>query len=155
MDSPCHPPTVSTTTCSTVTDLLSYARSLLLACESFIPYLLDALLLDPGHPRQQLPEEAKAWCQETHVESLLHIAVFPEGREVLRQDPAVLDALRVVAERGLTKVAQQYAESALLVLSDEELQVVTGGQKHVMLSCESLSLCTIQVHHQPMVTGDV
>jgi hypothetical protein len=114
---------------------------------------VDALLLEPDHPRQKLPDEAKAWCQQTHVECLLHIAVFPQGREVLCQDPAVRDALRVVAERGLTKDAQEYAESALLVLSDKKLQVATEGQKHVMLSCESLSMSTIHVHHQPMVIG--
>jgi hypothetical protein len=109
---------------------------------------MDALLIDPDHPRQTLPDEAKAWCQQTHTECLLQIAVFPQGREVLCQDPAVRDALRVVAERGLTEDAQNYAESALLALSDTELQV-TEGQKHVMLSCESLPICTIS----PLVVG--
>ena len=59
----------------------------------------------------------------------------PHGREALRQDSSVLRALEAVARSGLTKDAQQHAESALLALSDTEL-VRTEGQKHVMLSCE-------------------
>ena len=97
---------------------------------------MDALLLDPDHPRQKLPDEAKAWCQQTHVECLAQIAVFePDGRNALRQDPSVRDALRCVAESGLSDEAQHHAESALLALSDAELVKTDEGQKHVMLSC--------------------
>ena len=100
-----------------------------MACESFIPYLVDALLLDPDHPRQKLPDEAKAWCQQTHVECLAQIAVFePDGRNALRQDPSVRDALRCVAESGLSDEAQHHAESALLALSDAELVKTDEGQ---------------------------
>ena len=112
-------------------------KPLLLANPAFIPYLVDALLLDPAHPRAGVKPDLKAWCQTAHAECLAQIAVFePDGREALRQDPSVRDALRCVAESGLTEEAQQHAESALLALSDKELVKIEEGQKHVMLSCE-------------------
>ena len=111
-------------------------KPLLLANPAFIPYLVDALLLDPAHPRAGMEPELKAWCQTTHAECLAQIAVFqPDGRDALRRDPSVRDALRSVAEAGLTDEAQQHAESALLALSDTELVKIEEGQKHVMLSC--------------------
>jgi hypothetical protein len=116
-------------------------KPLLLANTAFIPYLVDALLLDPAHPRAGMKPELKAWCQTTHVECLAQIAVFqPDGREALRQDPSVRDALRCVADSGLTDEAQHYAESALLALSDTELMKIEEGQKHVMLSCACVVL---------------
>eukprot|EP01046_Picozoa_sp_COSAG06_P004177 COSAG06_NODE_172_length_21346_cov_503.127053_7_plen_201_part_00 len=114
-------------------------KPLLLANSAFIPYLVDALLLDPAHPRVGMKPELKAWCQTAHAECLAQIAVFePDGREALRQDPSARDALRCVAESGLSEEAQQHAESALLALSDKELVKIEEGQKHVMLSCECL-----------------
>ena len=69
---------------------------------------------------------------------LAQLAVAPEGREALRQNPSVRDALQLVAEAGLCEHARRYAESALLALSENELHATTEGQSHVMLSCESL-----------------
>ena len=115
-------------------------KPLLLNNELFIPYLVDALLLDPAHPRAEVAPEQKAWCQMTHAASLAQLAVVPEGRAALCRDPSVSDALRSVAEAGLCEEARQHAESALLALSDRQLHVATEGQKHVMLSCEWL--CT-------------
>ena len=111
-------------------------KPLLLANPAFIPYLVDALLLDPAHPRAGMKPELKAWCQTTHAECLAQMAVFkPDGREALRQDPSVRDALRRVAKSGLSDEAKHNAESALLALSDTELVKIEEGQKHVMLSC--------------------
>lgn len=110
-------------------------KPLLLANSSFLPYLLDALLLDPAHPRAGMKTELKAWCQQHHAEVLAQLAVTSEGAEALQRDPAVRDALRAVAEAGLSEAARQHAESALLALSGKELHVVTQGQKHIMLSC--------------------
>jgi nucleotide-binding universal stress UspA family protein len=99
-----------------------------------------------------MKDELKAWCQTTHAECLAQIAVFkPDGRDALRQDQSVREALEAVAESGLTKEAQQHAESALLALSDTEL-VQTEGQKHVMLSCECITaaahvIVLLSVHH--------
>jgi hypothetical protein len=43
-------------------------KPLLLNNPEFIPYLVDALLLDPAHPRAEMKSEEKAWCQMTHAE---------------------------------------------------------------------------------------
>jgi hypothetical protein len=48
----------------------------------------------------------------------------------------VIPALEAVAEGGLTAEARQFAEAALLALSEKELHIDAEGQKHVMLSCE-------------------
>ena len=123
------------------------ARSLLLACESFIPYLVDALLLAPDHPRQKLPDEGKGWCQQTHAECFAQLAVFAPAREALLADASVVPALNAVAAAGLTSEAQQLAQAALAALSDKQLEA-TEGQKHVMLSCASLSAarCVCRAH---------
>lgn len=42
-------------------------KPLLLSNACFLPYLIDALLLDPAHPRAELPAEIKEWCQTTHA----------------------------------------------------------------------------------------
>ena len=43
-------------------------KPLLLSNPAFIPYLVDALLLDPSHPRAEMKEELRSWCQEHHAE---------------------------------------------------------------------------------------
>ena len=109
-------------------------KSLLLANKEFVPYLVDALLLDPDHPRAGMKEEHKIWCQEHHVECLAQLAVYEPAREALLQDPTVLPALRAVSEAGLSAEARELAGAALLALSNEKLEMVMEGQKHVMLS---------------------
>ena len=126
-------------------------KPLLLAHRNFLPYVVDALLLDADHPRAGMKLELKSWCQQHHAECLAQLAVYAPARETLRADPSVVPALEAVAAGGLTAEARQFAEAALLALSDKELHVAAEGQKHVMLSCESLSMSTIHVHHQPMV----
>lgn len=111
-------------------------KPLLLNNPNFLGYLIDGLLLDPTHPRADLDPAAKAYCQTVHVECFAQIAVWPDGASALRRDPSVWNALRQVAEVGLSDAARQHAESALLALSDTRLQVATEGQKHIMLSCE-------------------
>jgi hypothetical protein len=60
--------------------------------------------------------------------------VFEPAQEALRQDGSVLPALQAVVHGGMSAEAQQFAERALMALSGKELQTVTEGQKHVMLS---------------------
>ena len=111
-------------------------KPLLLAHRDFLPYVVDALLLDAGHPRADMKPELKSWCQQHHAECLAQLAVFAPARETLRADPSVIPALEAVAEGGLTAEARQFAEAALLALSEKELHIDAEGQKHVMLSCE-------------------
>ena len=110
-------------------------KPLLLAHRDFLPYVVDALLLDPDHPRADMKPELKSWCQQHHAECLAQLAVFAPARETLRADPSVMPALEAVAEGGLTAEARQFAEAALLALSEKELHIDAEGQKHVMLSC--------------------
>ena len=109
-------------------------KPLLLANKDFVPYLVDALLLDPEHPRAAMADELKTWCQEHHIECLAQLAVYEPAREALLKDPAVVPALQAVAEAGLSADARRFAHDALLALSDKKLEMVTEGQKHFMLS---------------------
>ena len=110
-------------------------KPLLLAHRDFLPYVVDALLLEPDHPRADMKPELKSWCQQHHAECLAQLAVFAPARETVRADPSVIPALEAVAEGGLTAEARQFAEAALLALSEKELHIDAEGQKHVMLSC--------------------
>ena len=101
-----------------------------------IPYLVDALLLEPTHPRASMAEEQRSWCQTYHIECIAQLAMFEPAAEALRQDASVIPALQRVADSGLTSEARLFAEAALLALSDRELCAPTKGDKHVMLSCE-------------------
>ena len=85
--------------------------------------------------------ELKSWCQQHHAECLAQLAVFVPARETLRADPSVIPALEAVAEGGLTAEARQFAEAALLALSEKELHIDAEGQKHVMLSCTCVCVC--------------
>ena len=109
-------------------------KPLLLANKDFVPYLVDALLLDPEHPRAGVKEELKIWCQQHHIECLAQLAVYEPAREALLAYPAVIPSLRAVSEAGLSAEARELAGAALLALSDKKLEVVTEGQMHVMLS---------------------
>ena len=113
-------------------------KPLLLASPDFIPNLVDALLLDPDHPRAGMTQELKTWCQEHHAECLAQLAVFEPAREALRQDPSVIPALKAVAEVGLSAEARKFADAALLALSDKkpdiDMVLDDGEQQHLMLS---------------------
>ena len=111
-------------------------KPLLLAHRDFLPYVVDALLLEADHPRADMKPELKGWCQTHHTECLAQLAAFEPARDTLRADPAVVPALEAVAEGGLSAEARQFAEATLLVLSGKGLHVDVEGPKHVMLSCE-------------------
>eukprot|EP01043_Picozoa_sp_COSAG02_P032668 COSAG02_NODE_2193_length_9555_cov_102.183481_7_plen_419_part_00 len=111
-------------------------KPLLIANEMFVPYLVDALLLDPEHPRAGMKEELKAWCQQHHCEALAQLAVHDGSREALLRDGSVVPALEAVMKDGLSQEARELAAAAVSALSDRELVLATEGQKHVMLSCE-------------------
>ena len=126
-------------------------KPLLLANPDFIPYLVDALLLDPDHPRAGMTHELKSWCQEHHAECLAQLAVFEPAHEALRQDPLVIKSLEAVAEIGLSADARQYAQAALLALSDKELHVHVDGQQHIMLSYQWAHQQTIERLNESLI----
>jgi hypothetical protein len=112
-------------------------KPLLLAHRGFLPYVVDALLLEADHPRADMKPELKSWCQQHHAECLAQLAMFAPARETLRGDPSVIPALEAVAEGGLSGEARKFAEAALLALNDKRPGAVdTESQEHVMLSCE-------------------
>ena len=94
------------------------------------------------HPRgsgpSALPEGLRATYQRNHAEALLQLALFPSGREAIKQQSSVMKALEEVLESGMTAEAREIAERALMVLSDRDLQMhatIKGeGPKHIMLS---------------------
>ena len=106
-------------------------KTLLLANDRFIPYLIAGLFLDPDHPRADLKDEIKLWSQQTHAECLAQVALFPAGRDALLKIPAVSEALVSVTERGLSKEACELAKAALKSLRGDELQMRTEGDKHM------------------------
>ena len=118
-------------------------KPLLLSNSAFIPYLVDSLLLDSEHPRANMKENLRVWCQEHHVAALAQLAVHADSREALLLDGSVVPALQVVANEGLSESARETAAAALSALSDKQLVMLAdGNQKHVMLSCECL--CTVE-----------
>ena len=124
----------------------------LLANKEFVPYLVDALLLDPEHPRAGMKQELKIWCQQHHIECLAQLAVYEPAREALLQDPAVLPALQAVAEAGLSDEARELAAAALLALSDKKLEMVLEGQRHVMLSYQWDFQATVKRINESLIT---
>ena len=66
----------------------------------------------------------------------MQLALFDPGRDMLHQDPSVLDALRMLVDKALTEEARQYSEGALMALdpkaaAHDEVDVDT---LHVMVS---------------------
>ena len=98
-----------------------------------------------------MKHELKAWCQEHHAECLAQLAVFQPAHEALRQDPSVVKALEAVAEAGLCAEARQFAQAALLALSDKELHVHVDGQQHIMLSYQWSHQQTIERINESLI----
>ena len=111
-------------------------KPLVLDNPDFIPYLVDALLLDADHPRAGMKHELKSWCQEHHTECLAQLAVFEPAREPLRQDPSVIPALEAVAGGGL---------------SAEGLNADVDGQQHIMLSYQWDKQATVQRINESLI----
>jgi len=111
-------------------------KELLLANPAFIPYLISGLVLGVDHPCAGLKDDIKLWNQTMHVECFAQLALFLPGRDAMRSDPSVAEALQTVAVEGLSAESRNFAKAALMAMSDEALHMRTEGQKHVMLSCE-------------------
>ena len=128
---------------------LQVNKLLLLNNQSFIPYLIDALMLDPNHPRASLDERLKIWVQSSHAECLAQLAVFPAGREELSaRGDAVFGPLQAVVDGGaLSQEARDFCVAALVALSDTADRTKTAHQPdtlHVMLSYQWSVQPTVQ-----------
>ena len=110
--------------------------------DTLIPTLLDALFLDPEHPRKDMDEKLRVGIQRDGAECFLQLALFDPGRELLEQHPEALDALRALAGRGaLMEKARLAASGALVALEDSaQGQARTpDGEKPIVVSCTSCS----------------
>jgi hypothetical protein len=113
-------------------------KLLLLKCPDLTNMMIEALLLDPSHSRQDQAAGTKAQIQRDAAECFAQLALFEPTREMLARDPAVLDALRTLAGGASTVEAQHCAEGALMSLAPEnmlrgELSIDTENL-HIMMS---------------------
>eukprot|EP01043_Picozoa_sp_COSAG02_P051747 COSAG02_NODE_5486_length_4288_cov_1.915493_4_plen_132_part_00 len=96
-------------------------QKLLIHSSEPIKLIAEALLLDPEHPRNRgdfsQSEEVKGAIQRDAAECFMQLALFDPGRDMLHQDPSVLDALRMLVDKALTEEARQYAVSLPLFAS--------------------------------------
>lgn len=107
-----------------------------------IKLIMEALLLNPEHVRNhgdlEQSDEVKGAIQCDAAESLMQLALFPPGRDVLQQDASVLDALHMLVDKALTEEARQYAEGALMALLPPEAVVhhheIDMDARHVFMS---------------------
>ena len=106
-------------------------------CDALIPTLLDALFLDPEHPRKDMDEALRAGIQRDGAECLLQLALVEPGKELLERHPKKpLDALRELADgAALTEGARRAARGALVAIEGQEHAPASGGEKHIVVSC--------------------
>ena len=113
---------------------------MLVQCDILIPTLLDALFLDPEHPRKDMDEALRAGIQSDGAECLLQLALVEPGKELLERHPEALEALRaLVDDASLTEEARLAASVALLAMEDPAQRQAPepGGEKHIVVSCTS------------------
>ena len=67
-------------------------------------------------------------------------------------EPPLSAALQAVAEAGLSEEAREFAQAALLALSDKKLEMVIEGQKHIMLSYQWDAQGTIQRINESLIS---
>ena len=116
---------------------------MLVRCGALIPTLLDALFLDPEHPRKDMDEALRAGIQRDGAECFLQLALFEPGKQLLEQHPEALDALRVLVDGAALTEEARLAASAALAAVEGPLPgpaPTPGDEKHVMMSCALLSI---------------
>ena len=111
-------------------------KALLIRSPDLMKLLIEALLLDPEHTRQDQLETTKGTLQHDAAECFMQLALYEPGRDVLQQSPGVLDALRMLVDKALTEEARKCAEGVLVAL-DPQVEAISGfcgDQFHVMMS---------------------
>jgi len=126
--------------------LVDVNKAMLVQCNALVPLLLDALFLDPEHPRKDMDEKLRAGIQCDGAECFLQLALFDPGRELLEQHAEALDALRSLVDgSALTEEARLSASSALAAIDGPAPGPGPdpGDEKHVMVSCASTCLSLV------------
>ena len=98
-------------------------KDMMLRNPGWIPHLLEGLLLDPEHPRNQ-PDQptgppdptVTALVQTQYAEALSQVAVYDKGREALLKDPAVVKTLEQLTDTGATEESRRFARATLAAL---------------------------------------
>ena len=109
-------------------------------CDALIPLLLDALFLDPEHPRKDMDEALRAGIQRDGAECLLQLALVEPGKELLERHPEAMVALRALADgAALTEEARLAARGAVVAAEGpaQRQGPAPGGEKHIVVSCMS------------------
>ena len=113
-------------------------KAMLVQSAALIPALLDALFLDPEHPRKDMDETLRAGIQRDGAECLLQLALFESGKELLERYPEALEALRALVDgSALTGEARRAASGALVAVEGPQQAPAPSGEKHIVVSCTS------------------
>ena len=119
---------------------------MLIQCTDLTPTLLDALFLDPEHPRKDMDQTLRAGIQCDGAECFLQLALYEPGKQLLEQHPEALDALRALVDgAALVEETRLAASSALAAMEGMApgQALALGDEKHVMMSCTSpSSICS-------------
>ena len=111
---------------------------MLVQSDALIPTLLDALFLDPEHPRKGMDEALRAGIQRDGAECLLQLALVEAGKELLERHPEALDALQALIDGAALKEEARLAAAGALAAMEgpaQEHAPAQGGKKHIVVSC--------------------
>ena len=106
-------------------------KQILLTIPSFVPSLVDGLLLDPHNPRTTQANwgHVSKIVQRCYAECFHQLALFEPGREALLHHPEVRDSLRAVVSSGWTPESRVFAQGALMALDEGgDRAAGTGGR---------------------------
>jgi hypothetical protein len=95
-------------------------KNMLLRSNGLMALLMEALLIDQSHGRQNQHDATKGSIQRDALECFMQLALFDPGRDMLQKDVTLLDALRMLADKALTDQARHYAQGALMALLPPE-----------------------------------
>jgi hypothetical protein len=120
------------------------AKPMLLHNPSFIPHLLDGLLLDAEHPRKDSDEQIKSAVQRDFAECIQQIVLFGPGCVALSDSADVVGALDTLVDKAWSEEAKICARGALKQLCPGSPCPVEidPDALHVMYVCNG-HLCSI------------
>ena len=114
-------------------------KPMLVKCPDLIATLVSGLIVDPEHQRKDMAEPLRAGIQRNSVECFLQLALFGEGRELLKRHTEALDALRVLSDGGALMEETSVAASSALAAVEGRLPrpgpLPDDDEKHIMMSC--------------------
>ena len=126
-------------------------KALLVQSAELLPsLLLDAMFLRDDHVRKDADVSEKAPVQTDAADACLQLALSPSGRELLSSDPALMDALRSLADKAYTEEAKLAAQNALVAIEgvmrepEPEMEGADESDKHIFVSYQWNVQATIE-----------